>query len=149
MRYERGRRGDGTRSCGGCRFDRRDDLAEAKRNLHRYYVSLQESTANPRAGGRRFRSLLVEGDGEKCRLENLHHNGCGCAACAGLEACTTKRADTEARRSAPTKPPEFREYPEGIEPATTERHTRRIPFDDGKVRSSARRVESRLCAVAS
>jgi len=29
----------------------------------------------------------------ECRLENLHHNECGCAACAGLEACTTMRAD--------------------------------------------------------
>jgi hypothetical protein len=26
-----------------------------------------------------------------CRLENLHHNGCGLATCAGLEACTTTR----------------------------------------------------------
>ena len=26
----------------------------------------------------------------RCRLEDLHHNGFRCAACAGLEACTTR-----------------------------------------------------------
>src|SRR5579859_1396887 len=37
--------------------------------------------------------------GRRCRLENLHDKLCGCAACAGLEACTTRNARTDRRFS--------------------------------------------------